>query len=434
MTRLRCLILAGCLLFQTCAHAQTLELSSAGEMLDGIAALVNDGVVLKSELQGELRSIVTRLETQGTTIPPMQQLAPQVLERLVISRIQLQRADRVGIQISDETLNMALSNMAERNGVSLAQLPEMLARDGVNYATYRQTMRDQLSIEQLRQRDVMSRINVTPTELEEYLDRQAGRAYVNQEFKLSHILISMSATANPAEIASADEKINDLYQRVLQGTEPFAELAVAYSDGQQALEGGNLGWRKGDELPTLFAEVVPGLQPGQVSEPIRSASGFHLVRLDDRRGGEPIMEKQTHARHILITTNEVLDDEVARQKLMEIRQQILDGDDFEAVAKVISEDPASAVDGGDLGWNGPGAFVPAFQAACDALEFGGISEPFQSPYGWHIVQVLDRRVEDTTDEVERQRAVMAIRNSKLSEETELWARRLRDQAFVEYRL
>jgi peptidyl-prolyl cis-trans isomerase SurA len=434
MIRLRCLILAGCLLFQTCAYAQTLELSSSGEMLDGIAALVNDGVVLKSELQGELRTIVARLETQGTAIPPMQQLAPQVLERLVISRIQLQRAERVGIQISDETLNMALSNMAERNGVTLAQLPEMLASDGVDYAAYRQTMRDQLAIEQLRQRDVMSRINVTPTELEEYLDRQAGRAYVSQEFKLSHILISMSATANPTEIAKAEAKINDLYQQTLQDTEPFAELAVAYSDGQQALEGGNLGWRKGDELPTLFAEVVPGLQPGQVSEPIRSASGFHLVRLDDRRGGEPIMEKQTHARHILITTNEVLDDEVARQKLMEIRQQILDGDDFEAVAKVISEDPASAVDGGDLGWNGPGAFVPAFQAACDALEFGGISEPFQSPYGWHIVQVLDRRVEDTTDEVERQRAVMAIRNSKLTEETELWARRLRDQAFVEYRL
>jgi peptidyl-prolyl cis-trans isomerase SurA len=187
-------------------------------------------------------------------------------------------------------------------------------------------------------------------------------------------------------------------------------------------------------LPTLFADVVPGLEIGQVSEAIRSASGYHLIRLDDMRGSEPVMENQSHVRHILISTNEILDDEACQQKLLEIREQILDGDDFEAVAQALSEDPASAVDGGNLGWNGPGVFVPEFQAVCDSLEIDEISDPFRTAFGWHIVQVLDRRVYDTTDEVQRQEAIMAIRNSKLNEETELWARKLRDQAFVEYRL
>jgi peptidyl-prolyl cis-trans isomerase SurA len=246
-------------------------------------------------------------------------------------------------------------------------------------------------------------------------------------------LISTSITANAETIAVAEQEIAGIYQRVLDG-ESFAELAIAYSDGQQALEGGDLGWRKGDELPSLFANIVPGLEVGQTSKPIRSASGLHLVRLDESRGTEPIMEQQTRARHILITTNEILDDEAARQKLLEIRQQILAGDDFEAVAKVVSEDPGSAVNGGDLGWNGPGVFVPEFQAVCDQLENDELSQPFQSPFGWHLIQLMDRRVHDTTDEVARQQAIMAIRNSKLNEETELWARRLRDQAFVEYRL
>ncbi len=413
--------------------AQSPELSTSGDLLDGIAAIVNDGVVLKSELQVEMIRIVERLNAQGTPVPPTSQLTPQILERLIINQIQLQRADRIGIQISDETLNLALANIAERNGVSLSDLPNALASEGVNYNSFRNEMREQLTIEQLRQRDVIARINVNPRELEEYIAQQEGRATSNVEFKLSHILISTSATATSEDIAAAEQKIDGISERAQNG-EPFAELAVAFSDGQQALDGGNLGWRKGDELPTLFADVVPGLQPGQVSEPIRSNSGFHLVRVDGLRGADPIMENQTWARHILITTNEVLDDKVVQQKLEEIRLQIVSGDDFEAVAKVVSEDPASAVDGGDLGWNGPGAFVPDFQTACDELAIGEISGPFRTPYGWHIVEVLGRRVQDTTDEVQRQQAVMAIRESKLTEETELWMRRLRDEAFVEYRL
>ena len=402
-------------------------------MLDGIAAVVNDGVVLKSQLEIEIQRIIQRLESQDTQLPPMNTLATQVLERLVVNQIQLQRAQRLGIQISDETLNVALSNVAQRNNTSLSELPEMLASEGIEYTTYRAELREQLAIEQLRQRDVTGRIGITPRELDEYLERQKGRAFQNQEFKLSQILISISANATAEDIAAAEQQIVDIYEQVQAG-KSFVEMAVSYSDGQKALEGGDLGWRKGDELPTLFAEIVPGLTIGQVSEPVRSASGYHLVKLDDLRGSDPIMQQQTRARHILISTNEVLDDEAVYQKLTELRQQILDGDSFEAVAKVISEDPGSAVDGGDLGWAGPDVFVPEFQAICDQLEIDEISEPFQTSYGWHIIQLLDRRVHDTTEEIKRQRAIMAIRNSKMTEESELWTRRLRDEAFVEYRL
>lgn len=434
--RLRVTVSIICLIFLGGAgavHAQTRELSSTGQLLDGIAAVVNEGVVLKSELELEMQRIVERLEQQGTQVPPMSTLAGQVLERLIINRIQLQRAERIGIQISDETLNVALSNVAQRNGTTLSELPAVLAQQGVEYTAYRAEMRDQLAIEQLRQRDVVGRIGITPRELDEYLERQQGRAFHNQEFNLSQILVSISASATTEEVEKASQEVTEIFEK-LQAGESFVELAITHSDGQKALEGGSLGWRKGEELPTLFAEIVPGLEIGQASEPIRSASGFHIVHLDDRRGGEPIMQQQTRARHILISTNEVLDDEAVEQKLLEIRQQILDGDSFEAVAKVISEDPGSAVDGGDLGWNGPGVFVPEFQAVCDALEIDEISDPFQTSYGWHIIQLLDRRLHDTTDELQRQQAIMALRNSKMSEETELWMRRLRDEAFVEYRM
>jgi len=433
MFRLRHLMLVICLLHTASLSAQTLDLSSSGELLDGVVAVVNDGVVLTSEVNQELSQIIDRLSVQGGQPPPASTLAPQVLERLIIKRIQLQRADRLGVQISDESLNLALNNVAQRNGTTLSKLPSLLASQGIEYSSFRNEMREQLAIDQLRQRDVIARINVSPRELDEYLERQAGRASQNEEFRLSHILISIPSDATVENIAAAEQKVLSVLERARNG-ESFYELAIANSDGQSALEGGDLGWRRGNQLPTLFADLVPGLEPGQISEPARSASGFHLVRLDERRGTDPIMENQIHARHILITTNEVLDDDAANQKLDEIRQQIKAGDDFEAVATVMSEDPGSAVNGGDLGWNGPGVFVPEFQAVCDALEINEISEPFQSPFGWHIIQVLDRRVQDMTEEFERREAIMAIRNSKLEEETELWARRLRDQAFVEYKL
>jgi len=413
--------------------AQNLDLSDTGQLLDGIAAIVNDGVVLKSELALQAALIQQRLMAENTQLPPPDVLAGQVLERLVIMRLQLQRADRLGVEITDEGLNMALADVARRNNVSLTQLPELLAEDGVDYTGYRSEMREQLVIEQLRQRDVMSRIVVTPRELEDYLDRQEGKAHINQDFRLSHILVSVSATATPEEVDEGLAQALEIYERLQAGGD-FAELAVSYSDGQSALEGGTIGWRSGDQLPTLFADIVPGMQAGQFSEPVRSASGYHLIKLDEVRGGEIIIEDQTHLRHILIVPNEVLDDESARQRLIMIREQIIEGDDFEAIATVVSEDPGSATNGGDLGWNGPDTFVPEFQAVVKSLEIGELSEPFRSPFGWHIAEVLGRRQHDTTEDVQRQQALMALRMSKLEEETELWVRRLRDEAFVEYML
>jgi len=415
------------------AQAQDRELSASGELLDGIAAVVNDGVVLKSELSAEMDTIIARLEANGTKVPPERQLAPQVLERLVITRIQLQRCERVGIKVSDETLNNALANVAQRNNIPLAELPKLLAGQGLDYQAYRNDMRNQIAIEQLRQRDVVSRIAITPREIDEYLARQAGRASYNMEYSLSQILVAVPATATPDQVDAARKKVDDIAGRIRAG-EDFARLAVEFSDGQQALEGGSLGWKRGDELPTLFAEVVPGLQKGQVSDPIRSGSGFHLVKLDDQRGGEPIIEQQVHVRHILISPNEVLDDQAAEAKIRGIRARIVGGDDFAAVARAVSDDPGSKAEGGDLGWSGPNTYAPEFQKLADTLPEGQLSEPFRTRFGWHVLEVLGRRTQDTTEDVQRNQAALAIRNSKLGEETELWARRLRDQAFVEIRI
>lgn len=415
------------------AVAQTRELSSSGELLDGIAAIVNDGVVLKSELQLETQRIVERLRSQNTQLPPTNVLVRQVLDRLIIQQLQLQRAENVGISVSDETLNLALANIAARNNVALGDLPAMLASEGVDYSAYRRELRQQITVDQLRQRDVLQRIAVSPREVDAFLARQEGKANLREDYLVSHILIPVSSTARPDEIEAASKLADELHARILAG-ENFAKLALTYSSGQQALEGGSLGWLKGGELPSIFIDVVPGLAKGGVSEPIRNASGFHLIRLDDRRGGEPIMEEQTHARHILMTTNEVQDDDAVRQKLTEIRQRIIGGEDFSAVAKVVSEDPQSAIEGGDLGWTAPGNFVPAFEKVMNSLQIDQISEPFKSQFGWHILQVLERRTYDATVDKQRQEAVMAIRNSKLGDEAELWTRRLRDEAFVEIRI
>lgn len=415
------------------ALAQSRELSSSGELLDGIAAIVNEGVVLKSELQLETKRIAERLRAQNTQLPPTDILTRQVLDRLIVQQLQLQRAENVGIKISDETLNLALANIAERNNVSLADLPALLAREGVDYSAYRRELRQQITIDQLRQRDVLQRIAVSPREVDAFLARQEGKANLREDYLISHILIPVSSTAQTDEIATAEKLAGELHTRILAG-ENFAKLALTYSSGQQALEGGSLGWLKGSELPSIFADVAPGLAKGGVSEPIRNSSGFHLIRLDDRRGGEPIMEDQTHARHILLTTNEVLDDDSARQKLAAIRLRIIGGEDFSAVAKVVSEDPQSAIEGGDLGWTARGNFVPEFEKVMNALQIDAISEPFKTQFGWHILQVLERRVYDATADKQRQQAVLAIRNSKLGDETELWTRRLRDEAFVEIRI
>ena len=425
----------GALIFWTgVAQSQTLELSSSGELLDGIAAIVNDGVVMKSQLAAEMGTVMLQLQQRETPLPPRNVLTSQVLERLIMMEVQMQRAEKLGIRVPDEMLNQTMAGVAQRNGISFSDLPQALASQGVDYVAYREEIRRQMTLDSLRQRDVAARIVVTPRELEEYMARQKEQSWTRKDFRLSHILIAVSSGATADDIQAAQNRARGIYQRASEG-EAFGQLAVAFSDGQQALEGGDLGWRKGDELPSIFAGVVPNMAEGDVSEPIRSASGFHVIKLMGIKGDSgPVMENQTHARHILVTPNEIKDDDSCRRELELIREQILDGADFGAIAKAVSEDPGSAKDGGDLGWRGPGEFVPAFEVVMNDLAPGQISEPFQSPFGWHLLEVLDRRLEDTTEETEREQALMAIRNGKLSEETEVWMRRLRDQAFVEYRI
>jgi peptidyl-prolyl cis-trans isomerase SurA len=412
--------------------AQNLELSDTGVRLDGIVAVVNDGVVLESELRDQISMVVNRLRDEDTSLPPMNILQEQVLESLIIKQIQLQRAQRAGIDVPDEMLNRALADIARRNGTSLSELPDLLEKDGVNYGAYRNEMREQMTIEGLRQRDVISKIGVNPRELEDYLERQENTAYRDNRYLVSHILISVPAAATQQQLEEVSTKAWDIYDQLQNGAD-FAQLAVSYSNAQTALDGGTMGWRDGNALPSMFAEIVPNMQNGQVSEPIRTPSGFHIIKLDNSEGTTTIIEEQTLARHILIKTTEILDDDIVQQKLVDIREEIIAGDDFAAIAKAVSEDPGSAVEGGELGWTGPGAFVPEFEQTMSELEFGEISQPIQSPFGWHIIEVLERRTHDTTDDVRRQKAMMAIRNGKVAEETELWIRQIRDEAFVEYR-
>jgi peptidyl-prolyl cis-trans isomerase SurA len=417
------------------AQAQTRELSGSGVLLDRIAAVVNDGVVLMSRLDAQTEEVIERLRQQNTELPPRNVLRKQILERLVLEEIQVQRAERLGIQVSDEMLNSALVDVARRNNIGFADLPQALQQQGVDYREFRDEIRRQMTLQLLRQRDVLGRINVSPRELEQFMARQRNAPDQNAEYNVSHILISTPVTASPEQIEAREARAKEVHGKASAG-EDFAQLAVAYSDSSTNIEGGSLGWRRGSQLPSIVAEQVAGMKAGQVSEPIRTPSGFHLFRLNEVRGGAgAAVVAQVHARHILMRTSELEDDQTVEQKLANIRNRVLSGgEDFGAIAAVTSQDPGSAADGGDLGWAGPGTFVPEFEKQLEGLKENEITQPFKTQYGWHLVQMLGRRMHDATDDVRRQGAFAELRESKAEEETELWLRRLRDEAFVEYRM
>jgi peptidyl-prolyl cis-trans isomerase SurA len=429
-------VACGCaaLLFQASAGAQTRELATKGELLDRVAAVVNDGVVLNSELDDQMAIISERLRQQKLELPPQNVLRQQVLERLVLQEIQAQRANKAGLKVPDETLNTALTDVAQRNGIPLSQLPEALHQQGIDYAAYREDMRKELTLGLLRQRDVLQRISITPREIDQYLDKEAKTPSADQEYNVSHILIAVPQEATPTQLDEAAKRAQEVYTRA-KGGEDFAKLAVAYSKSQTALDGGALGWRKGGELPTFLTDLIAKLKPGEVSEPLRTPTGYHIIRLNEVRGSsKKAIEAQVHVRHILMKTTALADDATVKQKLSAIRDRIEKGEEFAAVAQVTSEDPGSGAQGGDLGWAGPGTFVPEFEAAIAGLKEGEISQPFHTQYGWHIAEVLGRREFDNTDELKRRQAIEAIRASKADEETELWLRRLRDEAYVENKI
>ena len=428
-----CAILIAQVLLLSTSHAQTRDIGVHGELLDRIAAIVNDGLVLKSELDEQMASVEKRLQEQKVELPSQSVLRQQVLDRLVLQEIQLQRAKHVGLTITDEQLNGALQEIAARNKIPFDQLPTALAAQGVDYKQYRESMRKELTLSTLRQRDVISHINVSPHELEQFLAREQNVA-ANDEFNVSHILLSLPAAATPQQLEDISHKAQDVASRAGKG-EDFGQLAIANSNSQTALDGGSLGWRKGAQLPQFILDLVVKMKPGEVSEPVRTPSGYHIVKLNERRSGEaPVIISQIHVRHILMKPTELDDDATVSEKLAKLRDRILKGENFTGIASTASEDPGSAPDGGDLGWSGPGTFVPEFDKAIADLKTNEISEPFKSRYGWHIVQMLGTRTYDSTDDVRRQRAFAAIRESKADEETELWLRRLRDEAFVEIKM
>ena len=417
-------------LMSSLAVPQTRDLGGTGEFMDSIAAIVNDGVVLRSEVETQLGMIIATLEKQGGQIPPVNTIREEVLERLIVQRLQLQRADRYGIRVSDEALNAAIANVAKNNDVSFEEFPKILDKEGINYNDYRNELRQQITIEQLRQREVISRIAVSESELDNFLVFQKDQDRLNYEYDLSHILIPVSSRAGDGEINNKQDLINELHEEIIDGKD-FDDVAVEFSKGQQALSGGRLGWLKGEQLPDVFVRAASELKNGELSLPFETSSGFHLIKLNAVKGNEPILEEQIKVRHILIKTNEVLDDSAAEEKLKTIRQQIIDEGNFGAVAAAVSEDSGSAQDGGDMGWATRNFFVPEFEEIAYSLEENEISQPFRSRYGWHIIEYLGKRIFDNTEEIQKRKAISSIRNSKLSSEIEIWASELRDEAFVE---
>lgn len=432
---------AALLVVATHAGAQNRELGSTGELIEGIAAVVDEGVVLKSELEMRLDIVINSFREQQaqlpleqrTVLPPRAVLEEQVLDQLIVKELQLQRAERLGIVVGDDLLNQALASVAEGLGITLDQMPAALAAEGIDYEMYRQDSRDDIILTQLEQRDVYNRIRVSPRELDQCLERTEETQTENFDYNVSNILISVSGSASQEELAEAEDTVAMILERIEQGAD-FAQLAITYSDSSNALEGGSLGWRKGSQLPTLFADIVIEMEPGEVSEPIKSGSGFYIVRLNEMRGGERIMVDQVRARHILMSPNEVLDDDATHQKLLGVYQQILDGEDFATLALAQSEDTVSAADGGDLGWTTADTFVPEFAEVLESLEIGEMSEPVRTRFGWHIIEVTDRRAYDTTDDMKRQQCQQEIRLSKAEEERQMWIQQLRDEAFIERRL
>lgn len=418
-------------LFPGRALAQTRQLSTQGQLLDRIVAIVNSGVVLQSELNERVNQVVAELKAQALTPPPRSVLRKQVLNNLILEHLELQQADQDGITVSDDTLNSALQNVAARNGIKFADLPTALAQQGISYAAYREQMRSQLTIGLLRERDVLQRIVVTPREVDQLLAREAREPTSGEKYNVSHILIAVPPDAAPAQLTAA-RHLAEKVDRLAKSGKNFAKLAVTYSDSGDALKGGNLGWRKSLDLPTFLTNVVPKLKPGEVSGVIRTPSGFHIVKLNNvRRQEHKDFVEQVHVRHILLIPNAIQDAATVRERLEKIRKEILAGKvKFAVIAASVSKDPGSASDGGNLGWKSPDSFTPRFAKAIAKLKVGQISQPFQTRYGWHIAQLLGRRKYNETKEMKRLHAIEAIRASRADEDTQLWLQRLRDAAYI----
>ncbi|MCC7410276.1 MAG: peptidylprolyl isomerase [Gammaproteobacteria bacterium] len=405
----------------------------AATPIDEIVAVVDEDVVMKSELDGQMQRVLSQMRQQGAAPPPRSVFEKQVLERLILQKIQLQIAQRSGIKVDDESLNMAINKIASENGLSLRQFRQIIEEDGYSFSRFREDIRNEIAISRLRQREVENRIVVTDREIDTQLANLQQSGDMEQEYHIMHILVATPERADEAAREATRVQAEELRKTLLDGAD-FTDVARRHSDGQQAGEGGDLGWRKASQLPTMFTDVVATMNEGDVSTLIASPSGFHIIKLDGVRSSEQHVVDQTKVQHILIKPNELVSGKDARIRLEQLKLRIEGGDSFGDLARSHSDDRGSAVSGGDLGWVSPGDLVPEFEDVMNQLAPGDISEPFESRFGWHIVRVVDRRRKDDTEEVRRARARDVIRQRKIEEEYEAWLRKLRDEAYVEYRL
>ena len=402
----------------------------ATDPVDRIVAVVDEDVILQSELDRAVGNILAQYAGRAGQLPPRDVIERQVLERLISIRLQLARAEQTGIRVSDMELDQSVMRLAQQNNVSLDQLRASLERDGFSYTEFRDTMRDELVVQRLRQRFVQSRVNVTDTEVDILL---ASESLKRGEVRLSHILVGVPDGASAAQIQTAREKA-EMVKKELDGGLDFASAAIRFSDGQQALEGGDLGWRKFNEVPNAFADQIAGMQPGEVTQPMRGPSGFHILKLVDLREPQQELVREYNARHILIKTSELVSANDALDTVRDIRRRIEGGDDFAEMAKEFSEDTATANLGGDMGWFEIGAYGTRVEQVLNGLADGQLSEPFQTEVGWHLMQRLATREADVTDERRRDQAREIVRNRKAEEEYDLFLRQLRGEAYIENRL
>ena len=404
--------------------------------VDRIVAVVNSEVITRSDLRLRVDQVTRQLSRQGTTLPPAEVLEKQVLERQIIERLQLQLATETSLRVDDVTLDRALGRIADNNKLSMTDFRKALEKDGLSWERFREDVRNEILLTRVREREVEWRIVVSYAEVSNFLANPEN-VVGKEEYNLSHILFRTPEGASPEQLARVRAKAEGVAARITRG-EAFDKLAASYSDAPDALSGGNLGWRSAERLPGIFAEAVAGLKPGETTPILRSAAGFHIVRVVDSKGGSqaaaPVQVQQTRARHILIKTSEVVSDADARRRLTDLRERVVQGGaNFADLAKVHSAD-LSASKGGDLGWIYPGDTVPEFEQAMEALKPGELSQPVQSPFGWHLIVVEERRVQDVSDDRKRAAARNALRDRKADEAYQDWLRQLRDRAYVEYRL
>ena len=419
------------LLLPSIMAAATAPSTATGE-IERIVVIVNDDVITETELANRLAETKKQLALEKIKAPPDDILRKQLLDRMVLERLQLQLAVQTGIRVGESEVDRAIETIARRNNLSVEDFRKALTKSGMDVAAFRDQTRDQLTIQQLLEREINNRVNVTDSEVSHFLENPQSRADMDVTYNISHILIGIPESASPEAIQAAKKRAEDILRQLKTGAD-FEQIAVSYSQGADALKGGGLGWKKPGELPELFLGALSSMSPGNISEILRSPNGFHILKLNDKRGAlQAEAVTQTHVRHILLRTSEIQSLEEARHKLINLRERVENGDDFAALARAHSEDTASAANGGDLGWVNPGMMVPEFEKAMNALKPNQLSQPVRTSFGLHLIQVLGRRSHDITQERLEAAARQQIHARKADERYEQWARQLRDEAFVEY--